>query len=247
MAREYLRMHLSVWDDPDFIRLTALEQTTYWAVAGSRDLTYAGVAPLLPGRFVRAADSNPTRVGKAITRLAKARFLLVDEMTGEVAVRTYIRHDGVLKQYNVVKSMCRAFARIHSDTIRDALEIEVMRGIGELYPERVPQVIAKSFIGEFAEGFSEGFRQGFCEGFCEPLAEGLTEGLTEPLTEGLTEPLAEGLAEGLTEPLIELLPEPLAEGLALGVRNSPSPFPLTNSSKHASLSYLSREAVTMHA
>ena len=227
MAREYLRMHLSVWDDPDFIRLTALEQTTYWAVAGSRDLTYAGVAPLLPGRFVRASDSSPAKVTKALKRLANARFLLLDDLTGEVAVRTYIRHDGVLKQYNVVKSMARAFAKLHSDTIREALEVEVMRGLGELYPERLPQVIAKSFIGEFSEGFSEGFREGFCEGFCEPLAEGLTEGLTEPLTEGL--------------------PEPLAEGFALGVRNSPSPFPFTNSSRHASLSYSSREAVTVHA
>ena len=209
MARDHVRMHLPAWDDKDFTALTALEQQVYWVVACSVDLTYAGVAPLIPGRFVRSADSTPAKVTKALKRLANARFLLLDETTGEVAIRTYIRHDGVLKQYNVVKSMARAFTKLRSDPIRETLEVEVMRGLGELYPKQLPQVIAKSFIGEFSEGFGEGFREGFCKGFCEPLAEGLTEGLTEPL--------------------IEVLPEPLAEGLALGVRNSLSPFPLTNS------------------
>lgn len=59
MAREHARIYLSAWDDDDFLALSQVEQWAYWALLSSPDLSWCGVAPLLPQRLAKLSrDGN---------------------------------------------------------------------------------------------------------------------------------------------------------------------------------------------
>ena len=53
MARKHARLLLSIWDDRDFTALDPTEQIVYLGICSSRDLSWCGVAPLLPKRLIR--------------------------------------------------------------------------------------------------------------------------------------------------------------------------------------------------
>lgn len=157
MAREHIRLLVSIWDDPDFVALVPAEQTVYLALAGSRDLSWCGVAPLLPKRIARCAKGLTERkVSNHIAALVAKRFLLVDNETDEVAVRTYVRHDKIIGSPNVTKAMGRALGMVRSEQIADGIKDELARLLADepdakgwpslktAYPELMAEVIAKS-------------------------------------------------------------------------------------------------------
>jgi hypothetical protein len=128
MARKHARLLLSIWDDDDFTALAPTEQTIYFGILSSRDLSWCGVAPLLPQRFTRNAHGLTERkVTAALDRLSKDRFVVIDRTTAELAVRTFVRHDEIMRQPNVVKAMATALDRVHSDRLRDVILEEVAR------------------------------------------------------------------------------------------------------------------------
>lgn len=156
MAREHSRLLVSIWDDPDFISLDPSQQIVYLALTGSRDLSWCGVAPLLPKRIARCARTLTER--KVITHigtLVDRRFLLVDNETDEVAVRTYVRHDKIIGSPNVTKAMGRALGLVRSEHIADGIKAELARLLADepdakgwpslesAYPELMAEVIAK--------------------------------------------------------------------------------------------------------
>ena len=128
MARDHARLLVSIWDDPDWISLDSSAQTVYSSLISSRDLSWCGVAPLLPQRIVRLAkDLTERKVRNALADLADRRFLIIDDETAEILVRSYVRHDGILKQPNVTKALAKSLDRVHSETLVAAVKVELGR------------------------------------------------------------------------------------------------------------------------
>jgi len=161
MARDHARIHLSIWDDPDFLALPVAQQWTYLALAASPFLSYCGVHPLVPAKIAeRAGDMTERKVSAALRGLADARFIVPDPSTAELAIRTYVYWDGVLKMPNVVRAMNRAYAKVMSELLRGVIRDETHRAIWRTFPDGPPEGVAKAID----EGFAEGFREGFSEG-----------------------------------------------------------------------------------
>ena len=132
MARKYGKSWVSRWDDDDFVALTSSQQALYDALATHPDISWCGVLPLVPSRFVNlASDYTEPRVRALIKALDRTRFLIVDPRTGEMCVRTFIRWDEVLKVPNVTKAMGRAFYLVHSERIQNAILIELARDLDD--------------------------------------------------------------------------------------------------------------------
>jgi hypothetical protein len=131
MARTHARLLVSLWNDPDWLALTSQQHDVYTALLTTHDLSWCGVAPLLPQRIVMwSSDLTARKVQTALDVLASheaGRFLVIDETTAEVSVRTFVRHDDLLKQPNVVKAMLAALDRVRSRTLRDAIVHELRR------------------------------------------------------------------------------------------------------------------------
>lgn len=162
MARNHARIYLSVWSDPDFLGLSVAEQHAYWTLLVSPDLSYAGVAPLLPQRFATIArDATPAKFSRALTGLERAGLVVLDAQTGEVACRSYVRYDGIIQQPNVLCGAIKAWGKIHSERIRDVIREEFERAFNEGFPEGFPEGFGKAFARSFPEGFPEGFGEAF--------------------------------------------------------------------------------------
>ncbi len=172
MAREHARIWLSIWDNPDFTTLATAEQNMYFKICSSPDLSYCGVALLLPKRYSRlSADSTDRATAKHLQTLAARRFLVLDEETAEMCVRTYIRYDGILKQPNVIRAMNKAFERVQSEPIRNTILEEVGHAIDYTYPSGFLLDRHKAVVQAIAEGFAKGFVEGLPEPFFEVIAK----------------------------------------------------------------------------
>lgn len=144
MARRHARLLVRIWDDQDWLALTSSQQVTYLALCSSVDLSWCGVAPLLPQRLARiSSDMTESKARANLAALEDTRFLVVDRNTGELCVRSYVRHDGLLDQPNVVKAMVKAYDKVHSTTIRRTIVRELQRAREEDPESKGWAVIAK--------------------------------------------------------------------------------------------------------
>ncbi len=128
MARDHGRILVSIWDDPDFILLPPGPQRLYIFLLTQADLSHAGAIALRLRRWAtRCAGLTEHELHDALQVLADARFVVVDEDTEEVLVRTLMRNDGVWKQPNVMKAAVKDAREILSRRLRAALLEEVRR------------------------------------------------------------------------------------------------------------------------
>lgn len=91
-------------------------------------LSYAGVADWRPGRIAAFSQfADTTDVIEASHELVRGRFILTDDVTEEVLVRSFVKHDGLLKQPKLTVSMCNAYAAIASTQLREVLAFEMQK------------------------------------------------------------------------------------------------------------------------
>lgn len=128
MARDHARIKLSIWDDHDFLALRVAEQHAYFTLASHKGLSRCGVVTFIPSHFEDLAkDQTAGRLRAAVKTLRHSRFIVVDDRTQELLVRTYVRHDGVFDRVNMGKAVGSAFEAIVSDSIKRAIGDELAR------------------------------------------------------------------------------------------------------------------------
>ena len=171
MAREHARILLSIWDNQDFTALNSTDQWAYFALLSGRDLSWCGVAPLLPQRFAALAkDMTAPKARAALANLERARFIVADHDTAEIAARTFVRHDGIMKRPNIIIAAMHALTRVNSTTIRTAVREQFDKSATELFPEGFPESFGKQFARSFPKGLPEQFRELFPESFANSLS-----------------------------------------------------------------------------
>lgn len=128
MARDHARMYCSIWADPDWKGLTRDAQWLYELCCTQLDLSNAGVLAYRPAAWAQfAADLTPASVKKAARVLEERRFVVIDVDTTELLIRTFVRHDRVLRQPNVAVNMARAARQIVSPRLRHVFNEELVR------------------------------------------------------------------------------------------------------------------------
>lgn len=128
MARDHARFYLSMWDDQDFINLSALAKLVYVQLCMQRKLAYSGEITVSVKRWARAhPDQDTDIIRAALAELDAARFIVVDHDTDELLIRSFIRSDQLYKQPNVLRAALRASFEIESPLLRRALAAELRR------------------------------------------------------------------------------------------------------------------------
>ncbi len=155
MARTEARIKCDIWDDEEFRSLTLEAQWLYHAILEQKDLTLCGVLTWTPKRFAKlASNANAGATKRALDLLRSRRYVLVDEETDELWVRTLIQNDRVLDNHNSIVGMSNAFGAIHSQVIRDALVKGVLDGVGkgvlDALPKGVRDRLSKPFTHALA-------------------------------------------------------------------------------------------------
>lgn len=128
MAREYGRLWLSIWSDPDFAQLDITTQWLYLALLSQPGMTTCGVQPFTPNRWAGLTPGLSVRqVDRAIGALTYAKFVVVDRATDELAIRSHLRYDQPLRIPNTAKAVARTVGLIRSETVRAAVVAEMQR------------------------------------------------------------------------------------------------------------------------
>lgn len=174
MAREVANVQVSLWGNPEWKGLGVVEQWLYLHLMSHPTLSYAGVVTWLPKRFAASsAGLTVEQVEAAAAGLQAARFVFVDDETDEILIRSFLRHDGLLKQPKLSVSMVNAFSAIASLKIQRVVVRELQKLADEFpywkaFESEKVQVILKyegADMSEFTPDVTPGFTQGFTPGF----------------------------------------------------------------------------------
>ena len=135
MAREHGRVNVEIWSDPEFRKLPPAAQHLYLLLWTSPALTYCGTHDWRPGRLAALSSGwsadHITLVGDC---LAARHFLVIDDDTEEVLIRSWARFDGLLKQPKMAVSYATAYAAVASEKLRAVLVHEAKK-IREAHPD----------------------------------------------------------------------------------------------------------------
>ena len=128
MPRTHGRIMASIWNDEDFLGLTEGPQRLYLFLLSQPDLSHAGLVPMRVRRWAKKVmGGTTTAVMQHLNRLEETAFVVADEDTEEVLIRTFVRNDGVYKQPKVMLRMREDARQIESPRLRAAFRSELDR------------------------------------------------------------------------------------------------------------------------
>jgi hypothetical protein len=233
MARNFGRILARIWDDRDFLALEPGPQRLYCFLLSQSNLNHAGLLPMTLRKWAKKAKGlTPEMIRRDLAALDAARFVVMDEDSEEVLIRSFVRNDDVWKMPRVMGSMVSGALEIESHRLRRALLAEM---------DRIPLDELSNEASRTKNGPGPSIQFQVWE-HIETLRNAFKDLDPEP-DEGVNEPLPEGVTEGVTEPPIEPVTQGDAEGdrgyvRAHGdahARTSPSPSPTPSPKKELSL------------
>lgn len=191
MARDRANVNTGIWNDADYRHLTPAAQWLYFLLMTHPTLTYVGVADWRPKRITPfAAGLTAGFIEQAAAELVAGLYVVIDEDTEEVLVRSFVKHDGILKQPRLAVSMANAYAQTASNEIRGVV-VHELRKQREAHPEyacwedkRIADILVQPSISPtvsppLGDGLAPQFGDGFGDGFGPNLTPrfGPTEGM----------------------------------------------------------------------
>lgn len=225
MARKFGQINSQTWTDTDFKQDLGVDaQWLYFVLISQSNLNGAGVVPLQDRKWRKyARDMNGGRIEAALEELRSYWYVLVDEETEEVLIRTFIRNDGLWKQPNVLLGALRSAEGVMSDTLRAVIWDELQRiPFDKLSKERAGK--ARDMVAEHREALHGTLPEGFRNPPANPsgspseLLERLQRAQNAP---DLTPENTEKQFKGSQLPFDETLPEGFPEGFPKGSRTHP--------------------------
>lgn len=208
MARTYARVKTGIWADDDFRSLPTEAQHLYFVLLTSNSLNYCGVTDWRPVRIAAAAlDWSTEEVTTAGCILAERHYVVIDEATEEVLIRSFIRNDGFMQQSTVAAAMVRSYGQIASSKLRGVVVFELNR-LYEKHPEFKGWAAGKELLQNPA---ANPFDQVTDDLVCDPISH--------PSCHPIDDPISHPIADtALTLVVTPLLPTPSP---------TPSPTPPT--------------------
>lgn len=179
MARDYGRIRITVWQDEDFLALTSNAQRLYFYLVTQSKIDMAGVLPWRPRMAAKsAADLTEQNITDALHELEKAVYVLLDEDTDELLVRSFVRNDEILKSPNMAKALTKAWRGIDSEILRGVVAYEVSR-LQDDQPDlkgltQADAILAHHAVNPASNPFGKGFEKGSAE---RVQPEGFEEGM----------------------------------------------------------------------
>lgn len=186
MAQDYVPLLRSIWSDEDFRALSMDAQHVYLMLLSHPDRNSAGVLSLTLRKWTRlASDLTPDRLDVALAELDAASFIVIDESTEELLVRSFIRRATVYKHIRMLVKALREVSEVESDRLRSALGQELVRLPKLAIPERNERMAAEAEqaqqrLNELASMLCDAPPDGPGHGSVHPMGHGMPDGIAHP-------------------------------------------------------------------
>lgn len=159
MARDHARIRLDIWADDDFRELPALPQWLYLHLLTSETLNFCGVADWRPARIAAvAADLTASDVEYAAAFLEQGHYLVIDRDTEEALIRSFVKHDGLIRSPNVTKAMVKAHGAVASKVLRAVIVGQLIR-LKENQPEQAGWKVTGTLLRKRSMAVEEAFAE----------------------------------------------------------------------------------------
>lgn len=144
MPRNHGRIASSIWQDPDFTALTVGPQRLYMFLLSQPNLSHLGVLPLTLRRWVKSASGfTANDLQDDLGTLERALFVVVDNDSEELLVRTLMRNDNVYKQPNTLLAAIASVPIIASNALKLVLLDEIARiDLGDVDADKRGHVVS---------------------------------------------------------------------------------------------------------
>jgi hypothetical protein len=144
MGRPYAKLYRDIWADPDFCALGPEARYVYVFLFSQPDLNAAGVLSLTVRRWATRAAITANAITAALAILGECGYVVTDENTEELLVRTFIRNDGLWRIPNTLYAVVRDAERTVSPTLRATLAAELaLLPVDELTGKRAADMKAQ--------------------------------------------------------------------------------------------------------
>ncbi|MCI1635186.1 hypothetical protein [Bifidobacterium sp.] len=128
MTRQYAKVAVQIWGDSDFIGLSEQAQALYFKLLTHPTLSLCGVADWRPKRLAALSKGQSARrVTEASRELEDGLYIVTDEDTEEVLIRSFLRNDETLKSPKVAVAVANNYAAVVSPKLRGVIVHEVKR------------------------------------------------------------------------------------------------------------------------
>ncbi|MCX5066614.1 hypothetical protein OOJ91_12070 [Micromonospora lupini] len=126
--RNYAQLFTAIWRDDDFKALNPARQQAYFLLVTQPNISAGGVLPLTVRRWAKLSEGDTTAdLRERIEHLDAAAFVVVDEDTEELLVRSFIRHDNGYRNPRRQPSIREAVRAVESPRLRQVLAEELAR------------------------------------------------------------------------------------------------------------------------
>jgi hypothetical protein len=199
MARSFAKIFQRIWADPAWRALDGESQHLYFLLISQPQMNLAGILPLQPRKWAACvSDWDVGTVEGALKRLSGDRFVIVDEDTEEVLVRSMIRNDEAYRTPGMLKSILKLAEGAQAPQIRGVLCEELgrlPRLEGKTGPENMGLIaatrLALGLLGGPAgpggepipDGIGDGIRDGIPDGFVGTHRGYLPQSTKEPIAD----------------------------------------------------------------
>lgn len=133
--RNYGRVKTSIWADDDFRKLTDPAQALYLRLLSSPTMTLVGVCDWRPKRLaLLTCGMTSDQVEEAGSELEDHEYVLIDDESEEILVRTFVKHEAVVHNPKTAAGAAGAFTQVSSKGLRSAVTRELLK-IREAEPD----------------------------------------------------------------------------------------------------------------
>lgn len=125
MPRSEARLQFSIWDGLD--SLSDAGKLAYLVILTEEHVTQCGSGPLRKSMWGKRLRWEPSKLDDALAEVDRERYVLVDEDTEELLVRSFLRGDKVDRQPRVLQAALKSAVLIQSKRLRAALAEELRK------------------------------------------------------------------------------------------------------------------------
>lgn len=133
MARHYARILTNIWDNEEFVDLDPDAKLLYFHVCSRRDLSFSGHLVMRERLWAQQVfKGDLERSTAALQALAAGDYVIIDETTNELFVRTFIRHDGAYRNPKMRPAIRSCITRVESERLRTLAATEFDACLGSI-------------------------------------------------------------------------------------------------------------------
>lgn len=207
--RQYALIHRAILDDPSWRCLTRSQQNLYLLLLLKLSTNLCGVVDWRPKKLaVNASDMTVETIEADAVVLEKKLYIVRDEDTDEVLIRSFLRNDVPLKSSKTAIAVRSSYTDTASSKLRGVIVFELQR----LYKEQrdwqgwdqvrdlldLPSIDPRRIVSGGEEAVSDALKR-YQESSFSPLRDTSFDTPSDGISQGVSDTPSDGASQGVSD------------------------------------------------